>query len=273
MCKKFAWLFIFLCVACSKQEQRLAICAMFKDEAPWMKEWIDYHHRVLGVCCFYLYNNDSSDQYLSVLQPYISEGLVKLIDWSSSDPTHEAGTMRDAPWYAAQVGAYNDCLKQSLGQAEWVAMIDIDEFIVPSRGPSRFYRCLAKAKKQHKGAVCLMWRVFGTSDVHDLAPGEFLIEKLTWRSRDDHPWNVRFKSIYQPAAVAFCRIHDAEKMNPGFGSITIKPEEVCINHYWARTNRFCLQKRNTSSQKEPKFFADLHQIEDKTIHQYLPALK
>jgi hypothetical protein len=55
---------------------------MFKDEAPWLKEWISYHHNILGVEHFYLYNNDSSDDYREVLRPWIDQHIVELIDWS-----------------------------------------------------------------------------------------------------------------------------------------------------------------------------------------------
>ena len=47
----------------------LAICAIFKNEAPWLKEWIIYHHKVLGVKHFYLYNNDSTDNFIEILSP------------------------------------------------------------------------------------------------------------------------------------------------------------------------------------------------------------
>ena len=107
---------IFLFFSCSSQPShpyRLAICAMFKNEAPWLKEWILYHHEVLKVDHFYLYNNDSTDQYKEILQPFIDQQWVELIDWSSNTPSHQTyGTFMDAPWSSIQLGAYNDCLTQ-----------------------------------------------------------------------------------------------------------------------------------------------------------------
>jgi hypothetical protein len=40
----------------------LSICAIFKDEAPYLQEWIEFH-RLLGVEKFYLYNNNSRDNF------------------------------------------------------------------------------------------------------------------------------------------------------------------------------------------------------------------
>ncbi len=73
---KVLLLFLF-CISCYKKEPtRLAICAIFKNEAPWLKEWITYHHSALGVNTFYLYNNDSTDSFKETLQPFVDQGIV-----------------------------------------------------------------------------------------------------------------------------------------------------------------------------------------------------
>ncbi len=277
MYKIFITFVLFLFASCSSSHHlyRLAICAMFKDEAPWLKEWITYHRNVLGVDRFYLYNNESSDNYLEILQPYIEAGVVDLIDWDSTNPNHLAsGAFMDAPWSAAQLGAYNDCLKtRALGQAKWVAMIDVDEFIVPVKGVKSFYALLDQAEKNKKGTVSLHWRVFGTSGVEDLEEGELLTEKLTWRANDEHPWNQLVKSIHRPEAIDFCLVHIAETLKPGFGARTFRPDQVRIHHYWARTEKFCAAKRNQTKEKDPAFFEAFHQVQDTTIQQYLSQIR
>lgn len=67
----------------SEKPPRLAICAIFKNEAPWLKEWLVYHRTILKVDRFYLYNNQSTDHYKEILQPFIEEGLVELVQWGS----------------------------------------------------------------------------------------------------------------------------------------------------------------------------------------------
>ncbi len=276
--KKYLALLLILCSCSSSRTfypHRLAICALFKNEAPWMKEWISYHRDVLGVTHFYLYNDDSSDNFREILQPFIQDGIVELIEWNTTDPNHILqGAFMDVPWCGGQIGAYNDCLKnRALGQAKWVAMIDIDEFIVPVNGVKPFYKLLRTAERHGKGTLSLHWKVFGTSEVKTLHEEELLIEKLTWRANDDHPWHLLVKSIHRPEAVDFCLIHIAEKLNPGFGAKTFKPDQARIHHYWARTEEFCLDKRKKSTKTDPEFFETLHQIEDRTICQYLPAIR
>ncbi len=176
----------------------------------------------------------------------------------------------DAPWSASQLGAYNDCLKnRALGKVDWVAMIDIDEFIVPAKGASAFYDLLRKAKKNNKGSISIHWKIFGTSNVKELLEGELLTEKLTWCSKPDHPWNKRVKSFHRPEAVTFALVHIAQTLKPGFGSKTFSPDQVTLHHYWTRTENYCAEKRKSSKETDPDFFENLCQIEDKTIHQYL----
>ena len=46
----------------------LAVVAIFKNEGRYLDEWLAYH-LLAGVEHFYLYNNDSSDNYKEVLAP------------------------------------------------------------------------------------------------------------------------------------------------------------------------------------------------------------
>ncbi len=258
----------FFCFLPEKHPYQLAICAIFKNEAPWLREWLAYHSDVLGAERFYLYNNDSTDEYLEILQPYIANGIVELIDWSSSNPSHCLPSEDSASWSGAQIGAYNHCLKhKALKKAKWVAMIDIDEFIVPVHGVSSFYRFLQRSEKKRKGTIKIPWRIFGTSNVFDLGSGDLLTEKLTFRGENSHDWHNWAKSLHRPEGVQYCHIHDAVQMTPHFRREMSDPEEIRIHHYWTRTEKDCLKKR-----KEGDFSA-FNQVEDNALLQYIPALK
>ncbi|OGN56652.1 MAG: hypothetical protein A3D96_05895 [Chlamydiae bacterium RIFCSPHIGHO2_12_FULL_44_59] len=277
MGRRLFFLFIFL-IGCSKtptHSYKLAICAIFKNEAPWLKEWIVYHHNILGVEHFYLYNNESSDHFAEVLEPFIKKGLVELLDWDSKTPEHLAyGAFMDAPWNAAQLGAYNDCLKKkALGVAKWVAMIDVDEFIVPAQGARAFHKLLEQAEKKKKGTVSIPWRMFGTSGVQKLEGNELLTEKMLRRSKDNAECNKTVKSIHRPEAIEFCLIHIADKLKPGFGCTTFKPQLVQLNHYWTRTAECCQSKRKISKETHPLLLDSLDQVTDTLILQYLPELR
>ena len=111
------------------KKYNLSICAIFKNESPYLTEWIEYH-RLTGVDHFYLYNNGSLDTFKRVLRPYIAENLVTLIHWpdltsSSNDEQHI--------WpLSTQVTAYENAIKWvAAKETKWLLFLDIDEFLVP----------------------------------------------------------------------------------------------------------------------------------------------
>ncbi len=253
---------------------RLTIGAMFKNEAPWLKEWIVYHHEVLGVEHFYLYNNDSTDDYRAVLEPFIKAGLVELIDWSSSDPANEIPGEYESPWLSFQVGAYNDCLKKkAYRKARWVAIIDIDEFIVPVHGVDSFWKFLDAAEKRRKGSLKFMWRNFGTSSVWRLEEGEFLTQKLVRRYEDDTYMNNWCKSIHCPEAIVFCSIHDTGKLAPHYRRGMADPSEIRIHHYWTRTEEECEKKRGLARPEADQKLEEGNHVLDETMLQYSQMLQ
>ena len=81
----------------AKNINEFAICAIFREEAPFLDEWISFHIGV-GASHFYLYNNFSTDNFRQVLEPWIAHGTVTLIDW---------------PRPVGQLSAYRDCVKRA----------------------------------------------------------------------------------------------------------------------------------------------------------------
>ena len=93
----------------------LAIVAILKNEAPYLKEWLDYH-LLAGVDHFYLYDNESPDNQAEVAAPYVEAGLVDYFPM---------------PGKAMQMVAYNDAIKRFKFHCRYMAFIDGDEFIYP----------------------------------------------------------------------------------------------------------------------------------------------
>ncbi len=90
---------------------------IFKDEAYVLDDWLTFH-KGIGASHFYLYNNNSTDNYRMVLQPWIDRGLVTLIGWP------------DRP---GQRSAYWHCIKNRAREARWIAFLDADEYLFSPR--------------------------------------------------------------------------------------------------------------------------------------------
>ncbi len=144
-----------------EKKYRVSVCAIFKDEAEFLKEWLEYHLMV-GVEHFYLYNNNSEDEYQKILQPYIDKNLVTLVDWKPLQ---------------AQMAAYRNAIEQFSGETRWMGFIDIDEFIVPLKG-SNIYDVL-RPFNQKAGAVLVYWKFFGTSSIERRDLDKLITEQFT----------------------------------------------------------------------------------------------
>lgn len=151
-----------------KKQYEISICAIFKNESPYLKEWIEYH-LIVGVDHFYLYNNNSEDAYRDVLQPYIDKGIVTLIEW---------------PYNQAQLKAYADCIEQRRHEANWIGFIDLDEFVVPKETNElkSFFR-----KFENRPSVKLYWQLFGSSGLIDRNRNSLVTESFftCWKKYDE----------------------------------------------------------------------------------------
>ncbi|MBR6886925.1 MAG: glycosyltransferase family 92 protein [Selenomonadaceae bacterium] len=225
----------------------LAIVAIFKDEGRYLKEWLDYH-LLAGVEHFYLYNNESSDDYKKILVPYVEENLVTLIDF---------------PGKAMQMSAYNDAIKKFRFECRYMAFIDLDEFIYPKSNRSIVEVVDEILSKVH-GAVGLVvhWQCFGTNG-HDKADySRGVLERFTRRAEKNFSHvtkdeekrllycigNVFLKIILNPRYTKIVYVHDASHFEGRFhvnesgikllrnpASLNIDAEKIVVNHYFTKS--------------------------------------
>ncbi len=272
---------------------RLSICAIFKDEAPYLKEWIEFH-KLQGVEHFFLYNNNSSDDYLNVLQSYILSNEVTVIEWPYTyQPVNEGNAL---PWIAIQTGAYTDCIKKYGDKTCWLAVIDIDEFLFCLTGQA-LPDFLQNYKKY--GGVGVNWLYFGTSYVESLPEGSLMIEHLTRCAPKDDLSHSLVKSIVQPKYVESSRTAHTFNYKKGFFAVDVdgnrlsgllnellmgKPsyDRLRIHHYWTRTESY-FSRCKIASRNARRTYDDetvlrqrsmiLNLDLDETILQFVPALK
>ena len=87
-----------------------------KDESTYIEEWL-CHHVAVGVQHFFLYDNGSADGIEGLLEGYLNRGLVTFVRF---------------PMRGLQRDAYNHALRFFGPATEWLAYVDIDEFLVPA---------------------------------------------------------------------------------------------------------------------------------------------
>jgi hypothetical protein len=259
----------------------LAIGAIFKNERPYLKEWIEFH-RLVGVEHFYLYNNLSTDHPEEVLNPYIKMGIVELIDWPYAYADDHS------KWIKIQQGAYSDILKRAK-RSKWIAFIDTDEFLFPVK-ENNLQDVLEDFTPY--GAVSVNWQCYGTSHVAKIPSNKLLIEMLTLKASTDDPYNYYVKSIVQPQHVQSITVH-YPNCKPGFLQVNTNKEafkgnyapyvlidKLRINHYWTRDehyfNKFKLPSRKNRQWKikedQLRAYSFNHE-KDKSILRFVPQLR
>ena len=244
-----------------------------------MKEWIEYHSLV-GVEHFYLYNNNSTDHYREVLQPYVDNGTVTLTEW---------------PETPGQITAYKHWYENFRSETTWCSFLDLDEFFVPYKHTNlqdwlqRFKNC---------PLVLVYWKMFGTSGRLEHDDNQLQIEQYTnsWEGltrRGKLFYNTNYDIGYFKVDMMhyfLCR-YGRLKVPPinQFGKFVLwevhrmkKKVDIQCNHYWSRSYGNYEKKHQRGSacwgqswKTFDKFLQCEHQniSSDFTIQRFLVELK
>jgi hypothetical protein len=271
---------------CNIPSYELVICAIFHNEAFFLKEWIEFH-KLQGVQHFYLYNNLSTDHCTDILKPYIESGEVELFDWPIE--TYSQKEYFDK----LQIPAYNHALSMIKKAAKWAAFIDLDEFLYPVKQDNLID--FLKDYNNYAG-VGVNWQIFGTSWIDSLSENELIIENLVLKAEEKWQTNRIIKLIVQPKWVEhipnphffiykegyFAVNSNQEPLEPGYIAQAIVIDAIRINHYWfGSTDWFIKNKlpRRTkwgielSKDTMHGLISSCNQYKDEAILRFVPMLK
>lgn len=208
----------------------ISICAIFKNESKFLDEWIKLH-TAIGIDHFYLYNNNSTDDYLKILNPYINVGLVDLIEF---------------PGEFKQMEAYEDCYLKRKNESNWIAFIDIDEFICPISNENiiEFLKPF-----NHFPNFAIYMKMFGSNDlkIHDYT--KYVVEQYTkcWPKYSKYTkmicnMNFPINEFYSPHqflskifGITIPPINQFKKIIYNIDKVSITDlNNIQLNHYWCK---------------------------------------
>lgn len=193
--KKWLFAFLILCFSevSARHECELAVCAVFKDEGLYLREWVLFH-MAQGVQRFYLYNNQSCDLWYPEIEDLICQGFVIIIPWP-----YEACDCKE--YQEIKCRAYMDCIRRIKHQVRWCAFLDCNDFLF-----STSYFGVDLFLNQHRKRCCIAINrhVFGTSNI-ECAPRGFLIQSLFWKCHPKERCCLVKRYIVQPKYVIGCK--------------------------------------------------------------------
>jgi sulfur relay (sulfurtransferase) DsrC/TusE family protein len=214
----------------------LTMCAIAKNEGRYLQEWIEYHN-MLGVEKFYLYDNESTDNTKEVLQPYVDKGLVEYTFF---------------PGIKMQLKAYKNCVKKHKHDTQYIAFLDIDEFIVPLNHNTipEYMHSLGKFS-----GVQINWMVYGSGGAKTRTEG-FVIDRFRSHSLPDEPLNHHVKSIVNPRRIlgifsahrpvlwGYFVDENGNRIKESFWTRPIVMSKIRVNHYAIKSYEEFLEKRS-----------------------------
>jgi hypothetical protein len=284
----------------------LVACAIFRDEAPFLAEWITFH-RLVGIEHFFLYDNGSTDHPEAALARFLADGSVTLRPWPV--PFHHHAAPR----------AYADCLDRVRGRARWLTCLDLDEFLF-APGQDRLDTVLREFE-EYPGIV-VRWQVYGSSGAEHASTAP-VIARFSRRAPTGWIRNRRVKSIVDPArtlgpvnshhfayaggALAVTERKEPVRLRPGsrlkkrlrplyrllgpairhvdpysrddISSRTVSVQRIRINHYPVKSREEFRRKARFKREKKRydsiDYFAyhDRNDVYDPILQRYLPALR
>jgi hypothetical protein len=193
---------------------KVALTCIAKDEDYYITEWMDYH-LYLGFDKIFVYQNDWK---LNIDSPFIEkiqfDGLGR------------------------QEESYNNFISNYSDEFDWVAFMDVDEFLV-----LKVHDNIKEFLHEYKdfNGVAINWYLFGDNN-HSTLTGDYsVLKRFTKRAKkiDNH-----VKCIVKPKAISKYRIHcpnddsvvDTDKrMVLGPFNYNGNDNIAQINHYFTKT--------------------------------------
>ncbi len=253
----------------------LTACLKFKNAAPFLAEWLEFH-LLVGFEHFYLYNNNSSDDYRASLEPYLRAGVVTFTEW---------------PQFPAFPKADEDCIARHRHEARWIAFLDDDEFLFPTR--TEDVRKILRSYERYP-AVAVHWLMFGSSG-HVQRPSGLVTESYLRRQEQVAS---AIKSIVNPRRIASSKsthywlyrdgelaVDEKKRSVKTSGSKEATADILRINHYWSKSledgkikvAKGAVDQWAIENPRSMELWHEtdkgLNAVEDRTILRFLPDLK
>jgi len=148
----------------SVQEPSIAICALIRNEALNLDEWIAFHW-LQGVRKFFLYDDQSMDETSKILEKYVKRNIVdhRIVN-GSADANRRGKAGTDTLF---QMNNLNECLTEAFRMKketgiDWVLFTDADEFAY-AKHPNMTLAQAIDAQYEREPCVALLRTDFGTS--------------------------------------------------------------------------------------------------------------
>ena len=207
----------------------LSVGAVFRNESDSIQEWIE-HYLFHGTEHFYLINDDSTDNSVQVIQPYVDAGFVTLYntDWG-----RYLGRQRDI---------YNHYILPHLSETKWLLMVDLDEYMWSQMDVNL---CGILRQCEHLGQIQVRDTLFGSNGHIEQPRG--IVQNFTRCNPIRHCLKYFVNSAYE---FTYLNVHHATFANKEHETNKFKiigDDYLILNHYSCQSRNFWRDVKCTRS--------------------------
>ena len=183
-----------------------------RDEAEYLKEWMDYHLLLFNGknVHFYIIDNKSVDNLKDVIKEYVKNGMCTY-QYANSD-------------MHPQVEFYTHALYKFYAKSKLMIYIDTDEFLVPSNSDFDVYDYI-DSKVNIGGGLSVNWLCYGSSH-YDRKPEGSVLESYIYRAEFSYEANRLVKTIINPRKVLYYKNPHNAVFKKGCFSVNEDNEKV-----------------------------------------------
>ena len=228
--------------------------------------FISYYSTVLNISHFYFYDFAISKTVKEFLMLLMADGEVSihLLPWNI--PFSDWETL----WDLGSLTSINDCIYRTSGHHNHVAVVDLDEFIVP-RTPvatlGQLYTSVIKHKHGQEGDSVLILNAFFCSEfqekIESSSSNDFTVFRAIFREPRLWPSKSRSKIVMVPEAVVAVGHHMVHHFLKPTSKNQASPKLLSVLHHYRSCDGLRMGIRNRGSKV-------LHQkpIRDNSIFKY-----
>ena len=207
----------------------LILCAVFKNESHILSEWIN-HYLNRGVDHIYLVNDNSTDNFIEVLEKYKD----KITLFHNDIITKNVGR---------QIQIYNKYFLPILHTSTWAMILDLDEFLYSPQNKDLKY---ILNKYDSYSQLKIDWLHFA-SNGHELQPA-CVVSGFTKRANYDSNNEFQaYKTIFKTKDLISLDIHNhsvnGSTLHLAFNDSNIP--DLVINHYNLQSLDFFMNVKST----------------------------
>lgn len=237
----------------------LSAVTIARNEGPYVEEWLRVH-LVVGVQHFFIYDDESNDDFAERLAPYVQLGVVTLIQLDRVEGRRSSMQEYAFAHFIVHYAHLND----------WYAVIDLDEFVYPharhcsAAGTTPVLRRILASLHDDVQEVRCPWKTFGSNGLVDrpMFTTTAYTRRQTLQRRHVREtghcakeyWGRMGKSFHRGLSCRILNPHHcalpslaANRENYAEDAVLHRFTDIKLNHYASRTLVEYLQKKTDAA--------------------------